>query len=96
MLLGLRRDIFLRYGFTYLAHEHAGLCVAAQSFQHLRALDIGSTCVLHDILLPHGLQSAAFHDAKFRGVVWLDTSKCAPSGMRLGSFHSILTCATAQ
>ena len=35
-----------------------------------------------------GLQSAAFRDVEFRGVVWLDTSKCAPSGMLLGSFHS--------
>ena len=70
-----------------MAHEH-GLCLAPQSFQHLRKLDIGSTCVIHDILMPHGLQSAAFRDAKFRGVVWLDTAKCAPSGMLLGSFHN--------
>ena len=45
--------------------------------------------MFHDILLPHALQSAAFRDAEFQGIVWLDTSKCAPSGMLLGSYHSV-------
>ena len=83
--LGFGRDIFLWYGITYVAqHERAGLCMAAESFQHLRELDVGSTCVLQGISLPHGLQSAAFRDANFQGVVWLDTCKCAPWGMVLG------------
>ena len=70
-------------------HERAGRCLAAESFQHLRELDVGSTCALHDISLPHGLESAAFRDAEFRGVVWLDTCKCAPCDMLLGSLHGI-------
>ena len=74
-------------------HDCAGLYVAAQSFQHLRELDLGSMCNFHDIALPHGLQSAAFRDAEFQGVVWLDTCKCAPGGMLLGSFCSMLNCA---
>ena len=82
MLLGLCRDIFQWNGITFMAqHESAGLCVAAQRFQQLRELDIGSKCVFHDISLPHRLESAAFRDAEFQGLVWLDTCKCAPGGM---------------
>ena len=77
--------MFLSFGVTYVAqHERAGLCMAPESFQHLRELDIGSTCSLADISLPQRLESAAFWDVAFQGVVWLDTCKCAPNGVVLG------------
>lgn len=59
-------------------HEDAGLCMGAEmSFQQLRTLDIERLSFLHDIALPHTLESVTLRNIYLVGAVRLDKCKCA-------------------
>ena len=59
-------------------HENIGLCMGAEtSFQQLRTLDIERMSFLHDVAMPHTLESVTLRGIVLGGAVRLDKCKCA-------------------
>ena len=57
--------------------EVVGLSRGAESFEHLRELDIEHVSFLHNVSLPHTLERIAFRGVNLRGALQQDKCKCA-------------------
>ena len=54
-----------------------GLSSGAESFEHMRELDIERMIFLHNMSLPHTLERVTFRSVELRGALQQDKCKCA-------------------